>query len=214
MSEPRVTAKWTVDDRDYEAPVINPGDWFGKTWLLSVCVCNAGGPRYIVEADHVGDAIDILAEDEQYGHIIAIDVETDGDDYGEQLSGGIELNEEQETEAAEATKRLGVPRDELWFTLKGNFVAGGYIAEPHMSGQGVWYDDDNLSVDGQEGIANGKGMPFPCTYHGPGFPEEGISPLEYDKWDWDEDDGRFWAICSDCNTRLENDVCLECSGDD
>ena len=214
MSEPRVTAKWTVDDRDYEAPVINPGDWFGKTWLLSVCVCNAGGPRYIVEADHVGDAIDILAEDETYGGIIAIDVDADGDDYGEQLSGGIELTEEQESEAEAAANRLGVPRDELYLTLKGDLVKGGCIAEPHMSGQGVWYDSDNLDAEGQDGIANGKGMPFPCTYHAPGFPAEGISPLDYDKWDWDEDDGRFCEICPDCNTRLENGVCLECGGDD
>jgi hypothetical protein len=213
MTDPKITAKWTVGDREYEAPAINPGDWFGKTWHLSVCVCNTGGPHFIVEADHLGDAIDILAEDEQYGGCIAIDVEIDGDDYGEPLSNGIELTEEQEAKADEAAKRLGVPRDDLWITLKGNFVEGGCIAEPHMSGQGVWYDADNLSIDGQEGIANGRGMPFPVTYHAPGFLPEGISPLDYDHWDWDEETRLFREICPDCNTRLEDGVCPECSDD-
>ena len=92
--EPKVTAKWTVGDRQHEAPVVNPGDWFGKTWHLSVCISNTGGPHYIVEAGTVADAIDILAEDEHYGGTIAIDVETEGDDYGEPLSDGIELTGE------------------------------------------------------------------------------------------------------------------------
>ena len=190
-SEPKVTAKWTVDGRDYEAPVVNAGDWFGKTWHLSVCISNTGGPHYIVEADNVSDAIDILAESEEHGSIIAIDVEADGDDYGEPLSDGMELTAEMSAKAEEAARRLGIPESELWLTLKGNFVEGGCIGQPSMSGQGVWYDTDNLYVEGQEGIASGKGMPFPVTYHAPGFPPEGISPLDYDRWDWDEEHGRF-----------------------
>jgi len=47
-SGPKVTAKWTVDGRHLEAPVVNPGDWFGKTWHLSVCISNTGGPHYVV----------------------------------------------------------------------------------------------------------------------------------------------------------------------
>ena len=190
-SEPKVTAKWTVDGREYEAPIVNPGDWFGKTWHLSVCVSNTGGPHYIVEADSVADAIDILAESEEYGSIIAIDIDVEGDDYGEPLSDGMELTDEMSAKADETAKRLDVPRNELWLTLKGNFVEGGCIGQPSMSGQGIWHDTDNLYVDGQEGIANGKGMPFPVTYHAPGFPPEGISPLDHDRWDWDEEDRRF-----------------------
>jgi hypothetical protein len=190
-SEPKVTAKWTVDGRDYEAPVVNPGDWFGKTWHLSVCISNTGGPHYIVEADNVSDAIDILAESEEYGSIIAIDVDVEGDDYGEPLSDGMELTDEMSARADETAKRLDVPRNELWLTLKGDFVEGGCIGQPHASGQCVLYDADNLYVEGQEGIASGKGMPFPVTYQAPGFPPEGINPLDYDQWEWDEKDGRF-----------------------
>jgi len=184
---PQVTAKWTVDGREYTAPVVNPGEWFGLTWHLSVCISNTGGPHYIVEADTIADAIDILAESDEYGHIIAIDVETDGDDYGEPLSDGIELTGELSAKADEAAQRLGVPRNELWITLKGHFVKGGCIGQPHMSGQGVWCDLDNLYVEGREGIAAGRGMPFPVTYHAPGFPDAGISPLDYDDWKWRDD---------------------------
>ena len=108
-SDPKVTAKWTVDGREYEAPVVNPGDWFGKTWHLSVCISNTGGPHYIVEADTACDAIDILAESEEYGHIIAIDVDVAGDDYGEPLSDGIELTDEKSARADEAAKRIRGP---------------------------------------------------------------------------------------------------------
>ena len=191
-SNPKVTAKWTADGREYTAPVVNPGDWFGKTWHLPVCISNTGGPHYIVEADNVADAIDILADSEEHGGIIAIDVDVEGDDYGEPLSDGIELTGEMSAKADEVALRLGIPKNELWLTLKGNFLEGGCIGQPHASGQGVWYDADNLYVEGQEGIANGKGMPFPVTYHAPGFPPEGISPLDYDRWDWDEEDGRFF----------------------
>lgn len=54
-----------------DIPVLNPGDWFGKTWLIEI-----GGsysPLFlIVEADSVCDAIDILADSEKYGHLIVV----------------------------------------------------------------------------------------------------------------------------------------------
>jgi hypothetical protein len=54
-----------------DIPVINPGDWFGKTWLIEL-----GGsytPLFlIVEADSLCDAIDELAENEKYGHQILV----------------------------------------------------------------------------------------------------------------------------------------------
>ena len=54
-----------------DIPVINPGEWFGKTWLVEI-----GGscsPLFlIVEADTVQDAIDELADNEQYGHNIIV----------------------------------------------------------------------------------------------------------------------------------------------
>jgi hypothetical protein len=53
-----------------DIPVVNPGDWFGKTWLVEI------GESYwplflIVEADTVQDAIDELA-DSEYGHNISV----------------------------------------------------------------------------------------------------------------------------------------------
>lgn len=62
-----------------EVPVINAGDWFGKTWLLEI-----GGsytPLFlIVEADSASDAIDELAHSEKWGHNIVVD-EADLGDY-------------------------------------------------------------------------------------------------------------------------------------
>lgn len=61
-----------------EIPVINPGNWFGKSWLIEL-----GGsytPLFlIVEAENVCDAIDELAENEKYGHQIIVADEDLGD---------------------------------------------------------------------------------------------------------------------------------------
>ena len=61
-----------------DLPVINPGDGFGKTWLIEI-----GGsycPLFlIVEADSMSDAIDELAENEKYGHQIIVADENLGD---------------------------------------------------------------------------------------------------------------------------------------
>ncbi len=61
-----------------DIPVLNPGDWFGKTWLVEI-----GGsysPLFlIVEADSVCDAIDELADHEKYGHQIVVADEDLGD---------------------------------------------------------------------------------------------------------------------------------------
>lgn len=54
-----------------DVPVINAGNWFGKTWLLEI----GGGfvPLFlIVEADSVSDAIDELADSEEWGHEIVV----------------------------------------------------------------------------------------------------------------------------------------------
>lgn len=63
-----------------EIPVINPGAWFGKTWLIEI-----GGsytPLFlVVEADTVTDAIDELS-DSAFGHQIHV-TESDLGDYPE-----------------------------------------------------------------------------------------------------------------------------------
>lgn len=59
---------------------------------------------------------------------------------------------------------------------------GDYPEEDrHYSGSGKVLDLDHLMIHGQEG-AN---CPWPCTYHGDGLPEEGVSPTDY--WRRDDD---------------------------
>ena len=80
MSE--ITARGTFNGHDLkDMPVINPGDWFGKTWLIEI-----GGSYWplflVVEADSITDAIDELAENEKYGHNIVVE-DADLGDYPE-----------------------------------------------------------------------------------------------------------------------------------
>lgn len=74
-----ITAKTTFNGHELtDVPVLNPGDWFGKTWLIEI-----GGSYWplflIVEADSVSDAIDELADNEKYGHNIVVADEDLGD---------------------------------------------------------------------------------------------------------------------------------------
>lgn len=66
-----VTAHGTFHGQEIEAEVVNPGDWFGRVWLVEI-----GGsytPRYLaVEADSVSDAIDELADSEKHGHEVRV----------------------------------------------------------------------------------------------------------------------------------------------
>jgi hypothetical protein len=67
-----ITASCKFHDQDLtKIPVINPGGWFGKTWLLEL-----GGsytPLWlVVEADTISDAIDELSDNETYGHQIHV----------------------------------------------------------------------------------------------------------------------------------------------
>ena len=74
-----ITARAKLNGQELtDIPVLNPGGWFGKTWLLEIGVSN--WPLFlIVEADSVTDAIDELAEDEKYGHNIVVADEDLGD---------------------------------------------------------------------------------------------------------------------------------------
>lgn len=72
MSEKTITASCTLNGHDLtDVPVLNPGGWFGKAWLVEI-----GGsytPLFlVVEADSVSDAIDELSDDETYGHLIHV----------------------------------------------------------------------------------------------------------------------------------------------
>jgi len=74
-----VKAKTTFNGHELnDMPVLNPGDWWGKCWLLEI-----GGsytPLFlVVEADSMQDAIDELADNEKYGHNIVVADEDLGD---------------------------------------------------------------------------------------------------------------------------------------
>jgi hypothetical protein len=77
-----ITAKGSFNGTQLkDIPVLNPGDWFGKTWLMEI-----GGsywPSYIVvEADNPSNAIEELADDEKHGSNIVVD-DADLGDYPE-----------------------------------------------------------------------------------------------------------------------------------
>jgi hypothetical protein len=75
-----ITASATFHGQELkDIPVLNAGNWFGKTWLIEI-----GGSYWplflVVEADSVQDAIDELADDEKYGWHIVV-AEADLGDY-------------------------------------------------------------------------------------------------------------------------------------
>jgi hypothetical protein len=68
----KITATCKFHDQDLnDIPVLNPGGWFGKTWLQEL-----GGsytPLFlVVEADSICDAIAELSDNETYGHQIHV----------------------------------------------------------------------------------------------------------------------------------------------
>lgn len=77
----KITASFTFHGQDVTADVVNAGNWFGKTWL--VCIEGGFTPLFlIVEADSVGDAIDELADSDEFGHHVVVD-DADLADYSE-----------------------------------------------------------------------------------------------------------------------------------
>jgi hypothetical protein len=78
-----VTASCTFNGHNLsDIPVLNPGGWFGKGWLLEV-----GGsysPLFlVVEAETLSDAIDELSDNPTFGHQIHVP-EGDLGDYPEE----------------------------------------------------------------------------------------------------------------------------------
>jgi hypothetical protein len=79
----KITASFKVGKSEMTGvPVVNPGDWFGKAWHLSLPCSNAGGHSFIVEADSASDA-EMEFSDSEYGHLIHVS-EADLKDYPEE----------------------------------------------------------------------------------------------------------------------------------
>jgi hypothetical protein len=82
----RVCARLWVGEHETVCDVVNPGEWFGETYAIGIAISNALNPIVIVEADHESDAIDILADSKEYGHLINVDenlVQEDRKEFGE-----------------------------------------------------------------------------------------------------------------------------------
>ncbi|MDB5350137.1 MAG: hypothetical protein JWN86_1384 [Planctomycetota bacterium] len=77
-----ITASCTLHDHELtDVPVLNPGGWFGKTWLIEIGGSNT--PLFLVaEADTISDAIDELSDDPTFGHQLHVS-ESDLGDYPE-----------------------------------------------------------------------------------------------------------------------------------
>jgi len=69
--EIQLSARGFANDFEFEkATVINPGNWFGNTYLI-----NANGSLFIVEASDDADAIEEFANS-KFGRMILVDEET------------------------------------------------------------------------------------------------------------------------------------------
>lgn len=198
-----IKAKGKFHGQDVEATAVNPGGWFGKTWLLYVADC-FDPPLYVVEADNVGDAIDEFIESD-HGKAERIDIEVEGGDYGFEVNpgdviGGVEITEKG------------------WMNLKGEFITdpkkGEDLAEPSMTGQGEQYDSENIMVEGQELPGRGSVMPWPCLYFGEGLPECGVAPINFDKQNCDWCEKEFFPNTAGADRDFCSAECRKAEEDD
>lgn len=80
-SDDIVVASCKLGDHELtDVPVINPGAWFGRTWLIEIGH-GYSSSYFAVEADSAADAIDEFS-DSEFGHLIHV-ADDDLDDYPE-----------------------------------------------------------------------------------------------------------------------------------
>jgi hypothetical protein len=142
-----------------------------------------GGAWYVVEANHLSDAIDELVESERFGHELVIPEE----DYGRY---GMEFSAADFAanfpNKPPATQGGWVDLEGTWFANQGN------LAEYKISANGVFYDDDHLYYWGEENCRPGE-MPYEARYFHPDLPEEGVLATEfytnqdYADFEWDNE---------------------------
>lgn len=113
-----VTAKGQLGGHDIEAEVLNPGDWWGKVWLIGHA-CGCSMIWFVVEADHEQDAFDIFADHEKRGHLIQIGKDQ-FEDYGSEFHVG-------DMAYGDTIEEDG------WYDLNGKKVAGP-LQEPTLLG--------------------------------------------------------------------------------
>lgn len=148
MALPKITARGKLNGRDIEAIAVNPRDWFGNTWLIEIG-CGYSSAFYVVEAGTEQDAIDTLADSDEYGHLINVDDQAE-------IAAVQAIPCETADDCAEYDRRV---EQNGWDTA-GN--------DSHF------VDLENVRIYGSY-CQNGKGMPWPCLYYVP----DGISPIDF-----------------------------------
>lgn len=170
-----VIAKGKLHGHDIEARAINPGDWWGKVWLIEIG-CGFSLIFFAVEADHVTDAIDEFLDWERENETTYARIDEDDDSIADDYLTPVSLGDMVGGINVEAKGYLN---------LRGVFYPEGSEpschSEPYVSGEGVYADLDHLMVHGQEGSK----MPWVCRYHHPAFKHtpEGIDPRDWDAID-------------------------------
>jgi len=163
----KITASFKSGENEVAGvPVVNPGDRWGKAWLITVADC-AFPSQFIVEADCAGDAQDEFIESD-YGKSCRIG-EDELKDYGFPVSKGDIIG----------GKEVLV---DGWMRLDGEWQPeqDGLIENNYMSGNGILADTSSIQIDGREGWD--IKCPFPCLYHGEGIPDGGLTPLQFSEW--------------------------------
>lgn len=79
--------KAMLNGQEIEGDCVNPGEWFGKAWIVEVG-CGFSSIFFAVEGDGPQDVIDNLCDSEEYGHLIRVDEDT----AKEAEEDGLELN--------------------------------------------------------------------------------------------------------------------------
>lgn len=60
--------------KEIEGIVVNPGEYFGRIWILQIAIANAINPFFAIESDCEQEAIDAFT-DSNIGHLIKVDDE-------------------------------------------------------------------------------------------------------------------------------------------
>ncbi len=142
-----VRAIGKLGDHQIDAEVINPGDWWGKVWLIEIGH-GISSSYFAVEGDTLQHALDEFA-DSAYGHLIHIDIDVEGGDYGCQMSKG------------DTIKDGVVLEEDSWVNLKGEISDTSLSECSYYGNAGTPCDTDHMTYHGDERTG------WKCVYFDP-----------------------------------------------
>ena len=148
----KTTFSAKLGEHDIEGDVINPGDWFGKAWLIEIG-CGYSSLFFIVEADCESDALDELSGDDKHKHHLLIAPEDFGD-WGHTVhAGDIICGKDYDSDC--------------FINLRGEIVADE-LPEPYFNDGGEPCDLENVRM---------YSAPKDITYHVEDFGD--VSPKHF-----------------------------------